>query len=96
MTPNERKEMLKNKFGDKYLEFMNDLSNVSLTHISIGKKWGIDDGMVGRYVQDLGYAHTGKIKRLLRIGYRVQQRVKARQETSRQIMEVLKRRKNLS
>lgn len=25
MTPNERKEMLKNKFGDKYLEFMNEI-----------------------------------------------------------------------
>jgi hypothetical protein len=92
MTPTKRKELLKEKFGDNYLAFMQDLSNVSLSHREIGEKWGVCRGVVSRYVTELGYVHSGKIKMQIRNAYRVQERVRHRQETARQLMSVLMRR----
>ena len=92
MTPDKRKETLKRRFGDRYLEFMTDLNNVAMSHADIAMKWEIDRSLISRYVDDLGYSHTGRIKQNLRTTYAIQKRIRQRQETARQMMRLFQRR----
>jgi len=94
MSITKLKEKIKERFGDKYLEFMTDLSNISLTHKAISEKWKLNATTLSNWVDVLGYVHTGDIKKRLRNQYRIEKRVRAREETGRQMLELLKRRKN--
>ena len=94
LTPNQKKENLKNRlkerFGDNYMQFMNDMSNVSFTHLDIGNKWKVNPGVISTWVKVLGYTHTGAIKQKIRVAYRIQQRVKNRDEVNKKIFQILK------
>ena len=95
MYKSKLKEKLKTRFGDKYLEFMSDLSNVSLTHKSVVEKWKVGSSTIKQWIDVLGYTHDGRTKQLLRGHYKVAKRIRAREETGRQMIELLKRRKDM-
>jgi len=95
MTKETLKESLKIRFGDKYLEFMQDFSNISFTAVELGKKWGVNSSLLCKWCKILGYSHSFSIKQDLRSAYRIARRVKARQETARQILSILQKRQNV-
>jgi hypothetical protein len=86
------KERLKVRFGDKYLDFMQDLSNINLTCKYLSEKWTVSDNQLARWVEILGYSHTFGIKQKLRVAYRIARRVKQREETAKQILNILAKR----
>ena len=91
MDAKSRKYKLKTLFGDKYLQFMSDLNNISLTHNEISKKWNVKKRSLSVWINDLGYVHTGFIKMKLRNHYAIQKRVKERQEKMKKIISLLQK-----
>jgi hypothetical protein len=89
------KEKLKERFGDKYLEFMSDLSNIKYTHIELSKKWNVTECTIGKWIETLGYAHTGRVKAQIRVAYKIAARVKRRQETTIQMLNIIKKNRGI-
>jgi DNA-binding MurR/RpiR family transcriptional regulator len=89
MNITKRKEKIKERFGEKYLEFMQDLSNISFTHKHLSEKWKVSVATIHKYIEDLGYHRTGHVKMQIRNTYKVQRRVKEREETMKKIMKIL-------
>ena len=95
LTLENIKPYLKNRFGDKYPEFMIDLNNINISLVAMAKKWNCSKSTLFNWNQILGYKHDWHTKRSLRNQYIVNKRVKHREETSRQFTELLKRRNSL-
>jgi hypothetical protein len=89
------KEKLQERFGDKYLEFMNDLSNIKFTHKELSEKWNVAECTIGKWIETLGYCHTGTIKAKMRVAYRIAARVKRRQETAIQMLNIIKKNRGI-
>jgi len=83
------KSRLKERFGDRYLEFMHDLSNYQLSHKDLRIKWNVSESTITRWINILSYSRTGNIKMLLRNQVKVNQRVKKRQETAAKILKLI-------
>jgi hypothetical protein len=95
-TKNNIKDYIKNAVGEeKYLQFMNDLSNISISQVELSEKYNISTGILRKWTDVLGYSHTAEIKQKLRNHYRIARRVKQRQETAIQIFNILKKHKNI-
>jgi len=95
LTQDTIKPHLKNRFGDKYPEFMIDLNNINMSKVAMCKKWNCSDSTLDSWIRILGYKHDWHTKQSLRNQYIFNKRVKHRQETSRQFIELLKRRNSL-
>ena len=89
------KEKLKERFGEKYLEFMSDLSNIKYTHKELSEKWKVTEGTIGDWIETLGYAHTGRVKAQIRVAYKIAARVKRRQETTIQMLNIIKKNRGI-
>jgi DNA-binding MurR/RpiR family transcriptional regulator len=91
LTKSNIKAHIKERIDDKYLEFMQDLCNVSVSHSEIAKKWDLCPSTLTKWVDVLGYHHTGEVKRQLRQAYARDQRIKERQEKTKQLINTIMR-----
>ena len=89
------KERLKERFGDKYLEFMSDITNIKFTHKELSEKWNVAEGTLTKWIDTLGYCHTGTVKFQMRSAYRIAARVKRRQETAIQMLNIIKKNRGI-
>jgi hypothetical protein len=80
---------LNERFGEKYIEFMQDLSNIALTGKQISEKWHVSYQALARWIGILGYSRDFKAKQQLRGYYRVAARVRERQEKTEKLMSFL-------
>lgn len=96
MNITKRKETLKERFGDRYMEFMNDLSNITIPHIELSKKWNISTTSLQRIVDDLKYSRTGRIKQAIRTTYRINRRIKKRREVMNKFLDMIAKSKNIT
>lgn len=77
---------LNERFGEKYLEFMQDLSNITFTSKKLNEKWHVGYQTLARWTDILGYTRDFKTKQQLRVYYRVAARVKARHAKTEKLM----------
>lgn len=91
----ELKEKLKERFGDQYLEFMSDLTNIKYTHKELSEKWKVTECIIGKWINILGYTRTGYIKQQMRSAYKIAARVKRRQETAIQMLNIIKKNRGI-
>jgi hypothetical protein len=83
------KRYLNERFGEKYLEFMQDLSNIALTGKQISEKWHCAFSTLSRWIAILGYTRDFKTKQQIRGYYRVAARVRERKEKTEKLMSFL-------
>jgi selenophosphate synthase len=88
----ELKERLKKRFGDRYLEFMSDLNNITYTGTKIRQKWGVYPATVATWIDILGYKSFDTKIEMCR-QYKLQKKIRDRQETMRQMLAIIARRK---
>ena len=91
LTKEELKRNLVVRFGGKYLDFMQDLSNIKYTAAQLSEKWDVTPGALAYWVKILGYSRDFYVKNRLRNHYRIAASVKARQEKTRQLMSFINR-----
>ena len=89
------KEYLKERFGEQYLEFMSDLTNIKFTNKELAIKWKVSASAITKWIDALGYCHTAKVKSQMRIAYKIAARVKRRQETAIQMLNILKKNRGI-
>jgi hypothetical protein len=98
MTDSKRviklKEKLKTRFGDRYIEFITDFNNINCALSMMTKKWNVSAKTLYRWAEILEYKDFGT-KREMQRQYRLQKKMKDRQETVRQMLSVIARRKNI-
>lgn len=83
------KARLKERFGDRYLEFMNDLSNYQIKQKDLCLKWEVSDSAIRNWIDILGYHRTGDIKQRMRNQVKVDKRVRKRRETANKILKMI-------
>jgi hypothetical protein len=83
---------IKKKFGDRYLEFLNDLTNINFTAQELTKKWGPTHHTLKTWNKLLGYRRSFNMKLQMRLAYRADRRAKHRQETGKLMIALLQKR----
>lgn len=73
---------------DKYLTFMAELSGSIISFKELSRKYGICTSTLSAWTEILGY-RPGKERHLLRMGYKIQQRIKAREIRTQRLIKVL-------
>ena len=90
----ELKNRLKARFGDRYLEFMSDLNNITYTGLKIYKKWNVTHQTAAAWADILEYKSFATKIEMCR-QYKLQRKIRDRQETMRQMLSIIAKRKKL-
>lgn len=86
MSIQATKELIKNRFQEKYLEFMQDFNNINFTLKMLKDKYGVNQATLARWTDNLNYHRTFRIKRLIQSTIRISKRVKARKDASSKLI----------